>query len=88
MVDVWPALPLVIKDKISKSVMDNVVTLLGHHNRVCQIDLKVTRLLFQEVLAAMEVSSPELTDLWFSSRRVPVISNLHSLFLPDKADIQ
>lgn len=51
MLDIRPALPPVIKGKISTSVVDNVVALLGYHNRVCQIDLKVTRLLFQEVFA-------------------------------------
>jgi hypothetical protein len=70
MLDVWPAQPPVIKDRISTSVVDNVVSLLEHHSRVCQIDLKVTRLLFQDVLAAMDVSFPELADPWFSSSRL------------------
>ncbi len=58
MLDVWAALPPVIKGKISTSVVDNVVALLGHHNRLCQIalKLKMTRLLFQDFLAAMVVS--------------------------------
>jgi hypothetical protein len=57
MLDVRPALPPVIKGKISTSAVDNVVALLGHHNCVCQIDLKIT------ISGAMKVSFLELTDL-------------------------
>ncbi len=56
------------KTSTRDKLVDNVIALLGHSNCVCQIDLKVTKLSCQKVLAAMEVSFLELTCLW------PVVS--------------
>jgi hypothetical protein len=62
--DVWPALPLVVD---SGGIMglsvdtDNIIAALGHNNRICQVDLYFWDL--EEVLAALQVPFPELTDL-------------------------
>jgi hypothetical protein len=64
--DVWPALPLIVKGAIfPTSSIDNIVVALGHSDRVCRIDLHgVTEgLQWDQVLAAMQVSFPALTDL-------------------------
>jgi hypothetical protein len=47
--------------------MDNVIAALGQSNRVCQIDLNIPGGELEEVLAAMQVPFPELTDLQLSS---------------------
>ena len=60
--DVWPALPLLISGKI-RFYEDtvNIIAALGQSNRICQVDLGVFQL--EKVLAPMQVSFPELTDL-------------------------
>jgi F-box-like len=65
--DVWPALPLIVTGDISvafSSGTDNVIAALGQSNRVCHVDLwsRGGRRL-KNVLAAMQVPFPELTDL-------------------------
>jgi hypothetical protein len=76
--DIWPALPLIIRGTTALSRTDNVIAALGQSNRVCQrclLALPIRDL--EEVFAAMQVPFPELTDLWLSSyveaTRVPVI---------------
>ena len=74
--DVWPALPLIVRDDKPPSGTDNVVAALGRSNRVCQVSLgRVAGRQFEEVLAAMEVPFPELTVVELSSNgeTVPVI---------------
>jgi hypothetical protein len=65
--DVWPALPLIIRGDVTLSGMDNVIAALGQSNRVCQVDLDLADRELEEVLAAMQVPFPELTDLHFYS---------------------
>jgi len=67
--DIWPALPLIIAGNMTlSSGTDNVVAALGQSNRVCLVrlcgdgDRQV-----EEVLAPMQVSFPELTELYLSS---------------------
>ncbi len=63
--DVWPALPLLIRGIITlSSGADNIVVALGQSNRVCQVILwdHADREL-EKVLAAMQVPFPELTYL-------------------------
>ena len=79
--DVWPALPLVVRDDMSQypiSGMDNIVAVLGQSNRVCDVYLAgLAGWQLEEVLAAMQVPFPELTDLVLSlaedHKPVPVI---------------
>src|SRR5882757_741443 len=62
--DVWPALPLIVEGDMFSSGTDNVVAALGQSNRVCEVRLwglaDPSRQL-EEVMAAMQVSFPELT---------------------------
>jgi hypothetical protein len=37
--DVWPALPLLIGGGVSNTLVDNVITVLEHSDRICKIDL-------------------------------------------------
>src|SRR5580658_3171360 len=57
--DVWPALPLVVIDYMSQypiSGMDNIITVLGQSNRVCEVLLSgLAGWQLEEVLAAMQV---------------------------------
>ena len=66
--DVWPALPLVISDRYNPFKgfhISKVVGFLEHSDRVCQISfLNVPNLLFlKPVLNAMQKPLPQLTDL-------------------------
>ena len=76
--DVWPALPLVIEGIISSTPADNIIVALGHSDRVCQIELKITGVTqWDEILAAMQVPFPALTDLELrcDNQPEPVIPN-------------
>ena len=67
--DVWPALPLIVwGNLVSSSGTDNLIAALEQSNRVCQITFIITRDgRLEEVMAAMEVSFPELTYLHITS---------------------
>jgi hypothetical protein len=67
--DVWPALPLIVSGNIEpSSSTDNVIAALEQSNRVCQVSLcGLADWKLEEVLAAMQVPFPELTDLELSS---------------------
>ena len=60
LLDVWPALPIVVLDNFKIS-HDNIKAVLEHHDRVCQIKLNVSNL--AEVFTALGASYPVLTDL-------------------------
>ena len=63
--DVWPALPLLIKGSMSlSSGADNMVIALQQSNRVCQVFISgLADGQLEKVLAAMQVPFPELTEL-------------------------
>jgi hypothetical protein len=65
MLGLWPALPLVIWGRDFKTgSIDNITAMLGHRDRVFQIDLwKLSGSRLKTVLAAMKVPFPELTHL-------------------------
>jgi hypothetical protein len=76
--DIWPALPLVIRGTISPSVVDNILALLKRHNRVSAIDLfcyTTPLVAVEKVWAAMQVPFPELTvlRLWSNDIRTPIV---------------
>ena len=81
MLDVWPALPLVILHGVSYGYlsignMDNFVAVLERSNRVCQIFLlDVSSSDLGKISVAMQVPFPELTDLQLVSldETVPVL---------------
>ena len=59
----------------SSSGTDNIIAALGESNRICQVDLSLAGWQLGQVLAAMQVPFPKLTDLWLRSdgETVPVI---------------
>ena len=63
--DIWPALPLIVEGLMTQSSStDNVIAALGQSNRVCQVDLRgLAGWQLEQVLAAMQVPFPKLTDL-------------------------
>ena len=76
--DVWPALPLMVSDTRTTRAftdIDHTIAALGQSNRVCQVNLYLTDLDLERVLAAMQVPFPELTGLSLTSydETVPVI---------------
>jgi hypothetical protein len=75
--DIWPALPLIIEGSITiSSGTDNVIAMLGQSNRVREVTLLGTAgWQLEEVLEPMQVSFPELTEMWLSShdKTPPVI---------------
>ena len=80
---VWPALPLIVAGDVAfSSGTDNVIAALGQSNRVCQVQLwgLDSESQLEEVLAAMQMPFPDLTDLLLSSdgETLPVIPILDS----------
>ena len=74
-VDVWPPLPLVIRNNPSEGVSD-VIAVLKHSDRVDRIELfAVNSSALEKGLAAMQVPFPELKHLELTSydETVPVI---------------
>ena len=66
MLDIWPALPLIIEgDRFySTRCVDNIVAALKRSGRVCHIGLSISEILDLEIfLAAMQQPFPELTHL-------------------------
>ena len=66
--DIWPALPLIINSDIEggmalSSDMGNIIAALEQSNRVCEVVLHLAGWQLEKVLAPMQVSIPELTDL-------------------------
>ena len=70
--DAWPALPLIVSTgRITEAFTqdtDQIIAALGQSNRVCQVDLYLAGWQMEQVLAAMQVPFPELTDLWLTSQ--------------------
>ena len=74
--DVWPALPLIVDGDMISSGMDNVIAALGQSSRVNQVTLRISAgWKLEQILAAMEVPFPELTNLSLRSvvKTTPVI---------------
>jgi F-box-like len=75
MLDVWPALPLIISHYggYRAGGADNIIAVLERRDRVCQITVQSSNM--EIFLAAMQQPFPELTDLslCFYSTTVPVV---------------
>ena len=73
--DVWPSLPLLIRDTYPTEDVDDIIAVLERSDRVVEISFATDcdRYL-EDVLAAMQVPFPELTDLylWFQEGMVSV----------------
>ena len=86
--NVWRAWPLIVTGDItfsSAAGKDNVIAALGQSNRIYKVNLHgLADWQLEEVLAAMQASFPELTELRFSScaKTPPVI---HDSFLNGSA---
>jgi hypothetical protein len=65
MLDIWPPLPIMIRADGSIPDVDNIVGLLKHNDRICEVGLyEVPNLLLEKFYAAlMQESSPALTEL-------------------------
>jgi hypothetical protein len=67
--DVWPALPLLIKGRVTETSVDNVIAELEHSDRICQINLHCgTTSQIENLWTAMQVPFPELAGLFLSYR--------------------
>ncbi len=64
--DVWPALHLIIQGTTTfSSDVDDIIVALGHSNRVCEVTLwNLSGWELDEVLAAMQVPFPEMTNIF------------------------
>jgi hypothetical protein len=83
--DVWPALPLVIKGSMIYSDT-YVVALLGQSNRVCEVNLfDLVGWKLEEVLASMQVPFPELTYLQLRSQKHETLPAIPDSFLGGSA---
>ena len=73
--DIWPALPLLIMGSmVTSSGLGNVIAALGQSDRIREVTLVLTSWVLEKVVALMQVSFPELTDLRLSSyNETPVI---------------
>jgi hypothetical protein len=64
LLDVWPALPLLIQGDIyEESDVDHIIAALECSNRVCRITLYVPKSHLEKVLASMQEPFPDLTYL-------------------------
>ena len=79
--DVWPALPLVIKGYTEN--VDNIVALFKCSDRINQISLEGFD--WEDILEAMEVPFPELTDLWLENFANEPVLPLSDSFLGGSA---
>jgi hypothetical protein len=68
--DIWPALPLIVEGSMTlSSGTHNIIAALERSNRVRRVFLmNLVAWQLEEVLAAMQVPFPELTDLQLTSR--------------------
>ena len=87
--DVWPSLPLLIRDSDHPTEdVDDIIAVLERSNRVVKINLyNIDGLELENVLAAMRVPFPELTDLLLRSSdgNLGMVSVLPDLFLGGSA---
>ena len=70
---VWPPLPIVIRQYGYTAQMDNIIVVLEHNERICQIDLNVTKSQLEQVLPAMQHPFPALTKLVIAGEMHPVV---------------
>ena len=74
MVDVWPALPIVIRVvKFEDANLDNVIAALEHNDRVSEIFIEaVPNSAMERIAAAMQRPFPSLTDLYLGPFYGPI----------------
>jgi F-box-like len=86
--DVWPALPLLIKNDLfgtSADTMDNLIAELEHSDRIRQITLYLDAWQIEKFWTAMQVPFPELDSLYLSYGGVSFTPVLPDSFLGGSA---
>ena len=75
--DIWPALPLIVKGNMTLSGTNNIIVALEESNRVCDINLTFTGRQLEQVVALMQARFPKLTSLRLISdgEMLPLIPN-------------
>jgi hypothetical protein len=77
MLDIWPALPIVISTVYlwSASGVTNIISALQQHNRVCTINIERLPSSLLNEFAAMQEPFPALTELllWSFDKNAPVL---------------
>ena len=77
--DVWPALPLVVRGHVSRPDVDNIVATLERSDRVCRIDIDYdSSSQVETVWAAMQEPFPELRHL-----RMYCVNTVKGQVVPD-----
>ena len=77
--DIWPALPLLIQCDVDETSADNVIDVLEHSDRICQMGLHFrTTSQIETIWTAMQVPFLELASLYLSYKDLP-----HGPVLPD-----
>jgi hypothetical protein len=72
--DIWPALPLLIKGHVFETSVDNVIVELKNGDRICQINLIFYTSQIEKLWTAMQVPFPELAVLLLGSLSIgPVL---------------
>ena len=73
--DVWPALPLFVRCNETAENVDNILAVLEHSDRVCDIYLDFKGSDLEKLSAAMQVPFPELTflRLWSNGKTVSAL---------------
>ncbi|KAI0290802.1 hypothetical protein BC826DRAFT_970264 [Russula brevipes] len=90
MLDIWPALPIIIQDRgggfWQGDGVGNIVTALGHPDRVCRIDLwNVPKSDLNQFAAEMKEPFPELTVLILGAMGTNTVPVLPDSFLGGSA---
>jgi hypothetical protein len=84
MLDIWPALPIVIRDTfLREASLDNTIAALEHPDRVCSIHIDISEFAISsldKLAEAMRVPFPELTHLVLTNHEnsldyTPVLPN-------------
>ena len=84
--DVWPALPLLIQSDVTETSVDNVIAVLEHSDRICQMNLRCyTNSQIDKLRRAMHGPFPELISLYLSYEDSSVIPVLPDSFLGESA---
>jgi hypothetical protein len=68
-VDVWPALPLSFQGDVYETSVDNVIAVLGHSDRLCQIKLNchaTSQIEKIKIWTALQMPFPKLKSLYLS----------------------
>ncbi|KAI0286414.1 hypothetical protein BC826DRAFT_972593 [Russula brevipes] len=86
MLDIWPALPIVIKDSTTRAKgADNIVAALGHPDRVRRIELEIPESDLYRFAAEMRDPFPELTFLYLGTIKKETVFVLPDSFLGGSA---